>query len=492
VVETDRVGPECVIEAEYDTVGKSDEVWVADIVGVADTVRDGDCEADGDFEPDAVIVGSLDQVGEAANVTVLECDWEMENVNECVLVGDELRVRSFVAEGPSWNVPDTRKLRVNDPNSNEWLCDMVGDMEMVIEVVDEGDSDFVNDSLFVSDDVWEVVAVGVRLAVFVMELDALRNRLSVKCDGDNEPVDDEDANGCETVWLTLAESVGCSCGVTDVFVMEPVADAVIVDDWVRKEGDLWSDGDVEVLPDSECELVIDTLLLLETEMSWERVPREKDPVFDVDALPPSRDTVMELLGVLDNVVERVLERVGVRNDVGVKLNDGLFDKLNWFVRVVVSEALDEIAPEVVRDDVWEFDGDLDPADFDMVRDIVGLALRDDVAASGDNDADFELVARVRVSDGDPEVLRVFAELAVGAELVIEIETLRAVFDTTVDIDDDAACDVDIDGVCVLLDETVEECDCDRWALDESVVEPRDCVDVMLELRVEDCVGDRLV
>jgi hypothetical protein len=26
VVETDRVGPECVIEAEYDTVGKSDEV----------------------------------------------------------------------------------------------------------------------------------------------------------------------------------------------------------------------------------------------------------------------------------------------------------------------------------------------------------------------------------------------------------------------------------------------------------------------------------
>jgi hypothetical protein len=103
-------------------------------------------------------------------------------------------------------------------------------MEMVIEVVDEGDSDFVNDSLFVSDDEWEVVAVGVRLVVLEMELDALRGRVWVKSDSDNEPVDDEDANGCETLWLTLAESVGCSCGVTDVFVMEPVSDAVIVDD----------------------------------------------------------------------------------------------------------------------------------------------------------------------------------------------------------------------------------------------------------------------
>jgi hypothetical protein len=82
-------------------------------------VRDGDCEADGDVEPDAVIVASLDQVGEAVKVTVLECDLEIDNVNECVFVGDELRVRSFVAEGPSWNVPDTRKLRVDDPNSNE-------------------------------------------------------------------------------------------------------------------------------------------------------------------------------------------------------------------------------------------------------------------------------------------------------------------------------------------------------------------------------------
>jgi hypothetical protein len=230
---------------------------------------------------------------------------------------------------------------------------------------------------------------------------------------------------------------------------------------VRKERDPSSDGDVEMLRDSECELVIDTVLLLETDMSLVRVPREKDAVFDVVALPPSRDTVMELLGVVDNVAESVLERDGVRNAVCVKLNDVLLDKLNSFVRVVVSEALDEIEPEVVRDDVREIDGDLDPADVDMVRDIVGLALRDDVAASGDNDADIDGVARVRVSDGDPEVLLVFAELAVGAEMVIEIETLRAVFVTTVDIEDDAVCDVDREGVGVLLDETVDEFECDR-------------------------------